>query len=1382
LLPNWSFESRNQFWTPGTGEISKSSTASTGLYRAAIFSGSGPAIIGSPIQLRAGVTYHLSLMFRGTVGESSCRPKVDLREQGTGSTGAIVSTLVSPSTYMPTSTTTWSTYSWEFVVPAGRDPLATITLFDGVRGTGTSYALDDVLLVEKSGDVNATNRAKITETVGVSDPLGPAYHQGNRTLGEVSFVATTTSMNPLWQPESTYLPYSVPAANILSPVADVLGAAKTANRLAGTNPVTVTRFADPLRVGRSETFSPGVAWAEASGRGSRSGAFRTSSLNLPTSFEDGAPLGIAEHNYSLRWTRDAEGGYAAQWMDASGRLLKSARLLDKAGKIQPDQWTWAITTYEYYPTGQLRKVVTPLAATAGTVTTSYDIRGKVVGVKSPDEGLVRFWYDQSGKLRYRQKASQIPTNTYTYLTYDWLGRLVSEGEVVHASMTQALADQLGSELQASRKERKGWIYDDLAPESLSVRQLPTADVLMATQTYGRGANALGQLVAKYHRNNQYTNSDLDATRRLVMEFYDYDVQGRVKRVGKYMGAIADLEDRRQNMSFRYDSTGNVSRRIVNRNLSSQNAPSGSTDVDYQYAYDDKGRVKSIKDGSEPVSGYTYDAFGRLTQVDLGGGAASSVTYEYGVHEATTRITARSTYGVSGGDSRYQYHQKLGYEAKADTDIPSTPTPSYVGRITQIREQFGAETNVAGGQPAGTAQATQALKLTNFTYDPAGRMTNSVVWTGAHSGLSRYDIAYADAWTPAGLLGGAWTYDANDRLDAATIGGATPSADYVYVAGGNRLLKVTGALKPGSTRNAGADNNFLWTADGEMTLDNSKAVSQAYEPGGLLKYLSKSGNMSSNSVWPLYDADDNMVTAIYRLSNPGGAGSTQRRHYIRIAGAPQKEIRETYDYTTSALTSASTMVNLIGQSSVVGRKLDGVHQYYLKNHQGSIVKVVDATGNTLLAYDYTPYGDLRILREPPPGQTEQSDKWTGKEYFPELGLYYFGARWYDPELGLWISPDPAHDEMSPYAYVGGDPMNYIDPYGLWKFGLGLTIGYDSKTGFNTGFGAALDFDAGKIGLSVDLSHTYGWKNDSWTSTASVGGALSTGVLDVSAYAGASYNDLSGYSVFGGAGVGAFGVGVQADASAYWSTEGDYMGALIGVGAYAGSSSTGLHGGYQWGMGGMRGMGWNAGVRGMGLRAGVSENGGWSWGASARVAGWQMNTSAVDGSVTTSSFSGLGDYYSGQWADAKSAYGDVRRGFSILSSRLGARNTTGALQTADIWSLGGCVSLSGGGGGTVCGGIAIDDESGEVRGFNSVGGGPGFDASVTVGVTRTFGGYSDFEGASTQTTVGVGPGSYSEVRRRDGRSLARGSSLGRGVGISLRGTPAAATWQISKTETW
>jgi RHS repeat-associated protein len=63
-------------------------------------------------------------------------------------------------------------------------------------------------------------------------------------------------------------------------------------------------------------------------------------------------------------------------------------------------------------------------------------------------------------------------------------------------------------------------------------------------------------------------------------------------------------------------------------------------------------------------------------------------------------------------------------------------------------------------------------------------------------------------------------------------------------------------------------------------------------------------------------------------------------------------------------------------------------------------------------------------------------YTGREYDEYTGLMYYRARFYDPQIGRFISEDPIEFEggINWYAYVDNDPINFIDPYGFDKFKL------------------------------------------------------------------------------------------------------------------------------------------------------------------------------------------------------------------------------------------------------------------------------------------------------------------------------------------------------------
>ena len=103
----------------------------------------------------------------------------------------------------------------------------------------------------------------------------------------------------------------------------------------------------------------------------------------------------------------------------------------------------------------------------------------------------------------------------------------------------------------------------------------------------------------------------------------------------------------------------------------------------------------------------------------------------------------------------------------------------------------------------------------------------------------------------------------------------------------------------------------------------------------------------------------------------------------------------------------------------------VPHYYLCDHLGSTRAIVPET------YHYYPYGLMWQQAEQPIGSNTYL--FTGKEWQAqdEIDLYDFGARFYQPRFGKWLSFDPLAEKymgISPYAYCVNDPVNRVDPDG------------------------------------------------------------------------------------------------------------------------------------------------------------------------------------------------------------------------------------------------------------------------------------------------------------------------------------------------------------------
>ena len=109
-------------------------------------------------------------------------------------------------------------------------------------------------------------------------------------------------------------------------------------------------------------------------------------------------------------------------------------------------------------------------------------------------------------------------------------------------------------------------------------------------------------------------------------------------------------------------------------------------------------------------------------------------------------------------------------------------------------------------------------------------------------------------------------------------------------------------------------------------------------------------------------------------------------------------------------------------------------YFSYDHLGSNIIATNETGDQATTVVYKPYGSIAAEE----GHDNFRPKYTGKEIDESTGLYYFGARYYNAELGQFISPDPAMQYNSPYMYGNDDPTNGTDPDGEFFVVLAVLI--------------------------------------------------------------------------------------------------------------------------------------------------------------------------------------------------------------------------------------------------------------------------------------------------------------------------------------------------------
>jgi RHS repeat-associated protein len=474
-------------------------------------------------------------------------------------------------------------------------------------------------------------------------------------------------------------------------------------------------------------------------------------------------------------------------------------------------------------------------------------------------------------------------------------------------------------------------------------------------------------------------------------------------------------------SIVYDAGGDVA---------STTDPKGQTT---QYTYDAEARLVRVAFADGTVHTYTYDDVGRVTDVSDG---SRVWTFVYDILDRVTQA------GSPQGTLEYAYDEVSRLIALTSPDTNYSP----VAYVYDVRDRL--------------TTITQRDQTYRFAYDALGRRTslerpNGITTAYTYDAASQLtEITHAlDAMV---LEAHDYRYDraGNVRRYIRSGVGITPDVAqtitrrYRYDAL-NRLVKVVSTVQPHQGK---ADLNTFVPESAEWTFDANSNITSKRSGRGRQEELRtytydeadqlvavETANGSPNTISLTYDANGNLVRdsrgraftwdaldRLRRLDTTAGSFAFDYDPLGRRTALRSGSVDRRYLLNDLAVLSDSAAQFLYGAGidEVLEIQTPDRRLAYLHDQLQSTTGLVDATsGERIARYDYTSYGDLEGQAANP--VSDNPFTYTGRED-DGSGLYYYRARYYDPEIEAFISQDPLGEAQ---RYVLGNPLRYTDPLGL-----------------------------------------------------------------------------------------------------------------------------------------------------------------------------------------------------------------------------------------------------------------------------------------------------------------------------------------------------------------
>jgi RHS repeat-associated protein len=629
----------------------------------------------------------------------------------------------------------------------------------------------------------------------------------------------------------------------------------------------------------------------------------------------------------------------------------------------------------------------------------YDAQGRLLSIRYPDTSRHVFVWNALGQLL----EETLPDGGQRRFSYDALGRQTTRQDE-HGAVTQYQWDAVGRLVQTTLPTgaTRGFSYNaygKITAERDELGRVTRYEYADDLHLVSRRINPDGTQLKYRYDNAQLLLTEIENESG---EHYrlDYTPNGLIRQETGFDG---------QRTAYAYDLNGHLLEKIEFGDDGSQ--------LITAYERDSAGRllVKILPDGIKV--GYRYDSLGRLISVDDSHDHPLEFEYDQQDRLITEHQgwgTLRYGYDACGqlnrlrlpDGSKLDYHHAKGGALTA-LDLNGA-------RLTTHQFSFGCEQN-----------RQQGLLLSEYAYDDQGRLKAHAV-SQQQKNLYRRDYAYSlngnldhIADTRHGQR--SYQYDPLNRLTRVRHTRDDPPETFAHDPAGNLLMQD----RPGAAKVLG--NRLLMQGDRHYDYD-------AF--GNLIR--ERRGTAQKLVTEYRYDCQHRLIG----VTTPDSHCSSYRYDAFgrRIAKTVDGKTTEFFWQGDHLIAESSrehyrSYVYEPGSFRPLAM-LDGNGPrkacpfYYQLDHLGTPQELTDYGGEIVWSSKYNAYGKVTRLSFGGVEQLEQPLRFQGQYFDAESGLHYNRHRYYNPDIGRYLTPDPIKlaGGLNQYQYTP-NPTGWVDPLGL-----------------------------------------------------------------------------------------------------------------------------------------------------------------------------------------------------------------------------------------------------------------------------------------------------------------------------------------------------------------